>query len=902
MSEAEARRAPAPEGSPRRRALAIAIVLCTPLLWLGPCLLGPRTFVPFSLAQFPPVAATLTADQLEAVRRDQNTDVSEIQFTFLPELRFTKQELAAGRLPEWNPYIRGGAPLLATSVVGLLYPPNWVLLAFENPADGLALQCYLSLAIAGLLMLGLCRALGLGWSAAVFGALAFSLSGTFSANAHFYQRLAALVWLPGLLWAAHAVAARRGGAATAPALGLAACVAMTWLAGFPSFAAGVCLVFALYAADRCLRRWRRDGPGAAIRLGGIYGGALGLGFALAAVQLLPMFAFFPESNRTPNPTLAQIETQTYDPAALLGYLMPAAFGHPSSTAELDYDRSPLVLWTFDRADWQTNTPRLPTFNYTEHTVFAGSLVLCLALVGLGAAGHRVRWVALGGWLLLTALAAGSAAYAAVYLLPGLRSVPPLRLMGPVSGLVALLAALGFDAVRRGAGRRWSDLCALLAAAVAAGAALLWWWLSRHTPAEAFDRIVPDLLDHYQRMNAAIDRAGIDAYVSSSRPDQLPRVLAAAHDRLSTNAMHAALAFAGAAAWLLAAPRASSPWRRPVLAAGLLATVAELVVIATGVAGGRVLRHDIDGPVHAFLREARDASRDAGGFTVARATAGANAELAVPLPPCTLVPERIRDLNIYTFIDGRSHLPIRALWGNAQLLRDFWVHALPDGGPRGPLLQHPYLDLLGVRYVLATAPLQHAGRRVGPTLRGPGGEFFVYERPTPLPRAFVVPELVAAADEEAAVAWLTRDELAPRASAVFAGDAPPPLPASSDHADRAPAGERTVAFVRDTPTEIELEVTDGAAGWLVLADSHMSGWTATVEGTPAPIHRVNLFMRGVALPAGAVRVVFRYETPQLRAGFALTAAASVVMIVLALWARRRRTAGGPAPHSPGPDLS
>ena len=194
----------------RKHLLAVVGLLLLPVILLWPCLFGARQFVPWDIAQFAPARTLMTDAEYESVTRNNNTDVTEIPVMFVPELRFIRAELERGRFPHWNPYARSGTGVWSSSILGMWYPINWIMLAAEDPEDALALGAFFSVAIAMLLMYGLLVHLGLSIPAALFGALAFGMSGTLTVNLHFYQRINALIWLPGILWAISAIARRDG--------------------------------------------------------------------------------------------------------------------------------------------------------------------------------------------------------------------------------------------------------------------------------------------------------------------------------------------------------------------------------------------------------------------------------------------------------------------------------------------------------------------------------------------------------------------------------------------------------------------------------------------------------------------------------------------------------------------
>src|SRR5262249_37298478 len=83
--------------------------------------------------------------------------------------------------------------------------------------------------------------------------------------------------------------------------------------------------------------------------------------------------------------------------------------------------------------------------------------------------------------------------------------------------------------------------------------------------------------------------------------------------------------------------------------------------------------------------------------------------------------------------------------------------------------------------------------------------------------------------------------------------------------------------RPSGTEAEIQVRVPRASTLVLTDIYYPGWTATVDGTPAVILRVNYLLRAVAVGAGAHVVVFQYRPTPFYLGVWLALAATVGMI-------------------------
>ena len=77
------------------------------------------------------------------------------------------------------------------------------------------------------------------------------------------------------------------------------------------------------------------------------------------------------------------------------------------------------------------------------------------------------------------------------------------------------------------------------------------------------------------------------------------------------------------------------------------------------------------------------------------------------------------------------------------------------------------------------------------------------------------------------------------------------------------------IVVDKATEVVVETESEAAGLFVLADMFYPGWVAWVDGVAHPILRVNFTQRGVVVPGGAHRVVFKFCSQAVQRGLLLS---------------------------------
>jgi hypothetical protein len=87
--------------------------------------------------------------------------------------------------------------------------------------------------------------------------------------------------------------------------------------------------------------------------------------------------------------------------------------------------------------------------------------------------------------------------------------------------------------------------------------------------------------------------------------------------------------------------------------------------------------------------------------------------------------------------------------------------------------------------------------------------------------------------------------------------------------------------------LEAHCDAGQPGLAVFNEQYDQGWSATVDGQPAPVLRANLNMRALALTPGAHHIVMQYGPPGLRAGAAVTLASLLALLGLSFARGRRR---------------
>jgi hypothetical protein len=215
--------------------------------------------------------------------------------------------------------------------------------------------------------------------------------------------------------------------------------------------------------------------------------------------------------------------------------------------------------------------------------------------------------------------------------------------------------------------------------------------------------------------------------------------------------------------------------------------------------------------------------------------------------------------------------------------------LTGEGTPPPQLGNPNFWRLGnVRYFLTDLdpfPLDSARKVIGPVTNAAGNQVFVYELPVETAYAWVTPAIASRDDATAAEAILD-PRFDVRRAAVFAPESG--VTESQAGALPEPLAIKTgVRSWRPGYARIELDQPAPAGSALVVSENFYPGWQARVDGASVAVHRANVSLIGIALPAGARSIDLEFVNGPYRTGRLVTWLAIVASLLWWLVGWRRR---------------
>jgi hypothetical protein len=748
-------------------------------------------------------------------------DVSQNHY---PVRHFVTERLRAGALPLWDPYHGGGTPLLADPNNLVLHPISalFLILPFDAAYTASIVLQFALLALGGYL---LARAIGARPEGAAMAAAIVSLSGPAASLASLQNVLCGAAWVPIGLWAL--LRGVESGQGRFLALG-ALCFGVVLAAAEPASIVS----FTLLAPILGLTGDRSPSPSRG-RVAWRIGAVLLVGLLIAGAQVLPAGDLLSRAARGAGFTAPEAWKWSLRPARLLEVIVPRLLGDPTRM-------SPGSWW--GRWMFEGGYPFLLS-------LYVGAIPCLLAAAGLlrsGADAARRRALAAAGGLgLLLALGQHSALYRLL-----LESAPALRQIRYPERFVlialvplALLAARGLDLLLDApSARRLLGGCVAAAGAAFAGVTVI--------------AAAPGAVDRFLQAGAAVPPALLNSEVAASVRGALLQ------SSLWTFFEAAALALcAAAAARPLRGPAARAAAWAIVAASGLSMSMAAAPALSTAAPGWLAAPSPLAGTfgrgpgAPRLHHDPRPADLSVWGttdelvwgfrfdrFTYSLATAHAD-RIPTIMDPAT----------------DRMDLKDQADLGRA-LARV----------PLGDRLK--ILSICHAGFLLTYDRIEHPDLEAGPVLSGfslPPLRVFKIRRV--LPRARFRHLAVAPTRPGDVALSLADPGYDPWREVLLEG-----APAGSRAAEGGGGGDRRageaegqVAIVEDEPEEVRLRASAPRAGYLVLADAHAPGWTATVDGAPAPVLRADGLFRAVYLEAGEHEVVMSYRPLSVRIGLAVS---------------------------------
>jgi hypothetical protein len=710
------------------------------------------------------------------------------------------------------------------SMPAISYPLDLLQLLVPDER-GFSLLLALHVPVAAVAFLCLGRRLGLSPLAAAGAALVYSLGGFTLSCLNLYVYLLAAAWAPVVV--VGVLHAAEGGARRTAEGALLTALAISTL--------GMEIVLQALLVGLVLA-WRPREPGRVVRAAGM----LALACGLTAPLLLFLRDVVPQGGRAGGMPVDVVLAYSVHPLSLLQVVVQRFFGDLS-----DLPGS----W------WGQNF--FPSGYPYFQSLYLGATVLGVALVGATRpSAWRWRMIALAGLALVIALGYWGGLGPVVALHPALRMLRfPVKAFFTVHVAVSLFAGAGLQALLSGVEGAWrrfaviaSSAGALLVLALLLPVALpgaYRWFLEGFLPP---GRPWPAMAETGALVLRDAARGGAFALVAG--------LVAAAVARSRASAVFGTLATLG----LVAGDLLSA-------GAGVNSMVTPAFYQLTPDVAAALPRLRSEG--RAFTCEPHDS------LTFAAAIAERTRDrrpldpwsygvLVETLYPNTNVPAAVP--TAYGVDHTRFYSPSRVFTrGEAD------CHPFPAIRDR--------LRRAGVARVLSLDPLDDPALALQGEIRPPALDplvLHVYALTGALPLRSVASAVRTAADAESVEARADLPFL--QSGGTVLEDAGPEV-----------AGVRgELQTLEESPGKVRLDVSAAGPTAVVVRDTFAPGWTARVNGEPAPISRADGRHLAVRVPAGRSEVSLRYVPPHLRPGLLLAAASAVVV---AAGLQRRRVASG-----------
>jgi hypothetical protein len=386
--------------------MVVLLLVLIPFALFGHALLPGRVLAPVDLLMTAYPWRALAPNVTPA-----NPLLTDVTYLVHPLLLWGAREIREGRLPLWNPQLFAGAPYLANPHTAMFFPLTWLMWLLPA-ATALTLLAIGKIALVGVATYWCGRRLVLGRGAAVLGAVAFMLSGQVVAWLQ-WPYTTTMAFLPILVGVVELMRVRPDARSVAA---LALAVALAMFAGYPQGAAWAMLVAGIWALAVA-----HTAVGGALSFLARFAAGIALGVAAAAVQILP-FAEYARESAVVAYREQWMPYLSLPVRAAITWLVPFFFGGPR-----DF-----------HGDW----------NFNVVTLTVGVVPLITLPIALAVAWHGTATRVLTA----LAIAAATIVYGVPWVgstlasLPGVAWGQSLRVAPVLSFAVAMLGAIGVDAL------------------------------------------------------------------------------------------------------------------------------------------------------------------------------------------------------------------------------------------------------------------------------------------------------------------------------------------------------------------------------------------------------------------------------------------------------------------------
>jgi hypothetical protein len=732
---------------------------------------------------------------------------------YLPLLTFSRESILSGSFPLWNPYQACGHPFFATLQYAPLYPINWMVFLFDDiHLSILVIQAAdVSIGMIGVILY--LRHLKADWpaiipAAALFGYCVFLQTYTLPVGA-------TLCWLPIIMWLSHRLFDKPGFGRCAA---LSASLVVCFLAGFPQFFIYICIMtFAYFSAIVLMHHGIHDYR-VMVSKWSLFLLAFGLTAGLACVQLFPTLELAQHSVRQLDSTYEQrLFTRLTLEYVFSYFRREVDFGFslllvPFAFASSKYRKIAIALLSVSGLSllvlalkvMSLEIPILDAFRF-PHRILLMNQFFAAALIGIGLASFweqaplKLHDAETGKWNWFWPI---TLAYAFVLLyLIGKDSLAPIFRSHGYLLLVSLFLFIGCGIVlyRSGFSPR--------AKRVGAGAGVLLLML------------------------------GIGLYGNAV---SLPGYLIV----LITSILLAGLVLANASL--------VPGWARRLI----ICVVALFILLDARIVEYFPVPGTSKSTLPDVIAQRKDWIEENAGYSRVVAwkkylhnTASISRTFDIDhYEPLAL----LRWRNYVRFVVGPAEFD-----KTTDYLRPFYGKPSRYGLR---LLQHSeLLGLCSLRYLIATGlepqkmkAIRARSWRPIPQANLQGSTSQTFENRHALPRAYLVNSYMLTGTEEESLQAIG-DNISELSHSVILENGSPSFPSASK--------STTPGSVRITEygiNEVKLHVEPEEPSILVLTDSYYPGWIALVDGEERPIWRANSLFRGLEVPAGDHRVVFKYR--------------------------------------------